>query len=318
LRDDLSRRDFTVNALAWSPDEGVADHFDGLRDLEQGVIRCVGGPEERFSEDALRILRCERFASTLDFTIEENTARAMHEMKEKLTPVARERVRVELVKAILGRGFERVFTQHADILFECIPELRLAVVFPEGSLHSYAHIIKSVACALEDITVRMALLLGKIEEREDCTAAEILRRLRFATRDIDYITELIKYQHAKILPERAEVKRWLGRIGPVQLVRLIEAKRADLTAMGEDPADMQRGTDEILSLCDEIIRNKECYNISMLAVSGDDLIVAGMKSGKEIGEMLRMLTEMVIDEILPNDRDALLAYLQNSKFTTRQ
>jgi tRNA nucleotidyltransferase (CCA-adding enzyme) len=330
LRDDLSRRDFTINALAWSPGEGVIDHFGGLSDLADGVIRCVGEPEARFAEDALRILRCVRFASTLGFIIEAGTVRAMREMKGNLALVAHERVRAELEKALLGRRFEAVFTEHRDILIQCIPEMAPAVdhpqIHPYHIYDVYRHIIKSVANAPRDVTVRMTMLLHDIGKPSCHTrdndgidhfrghdkasyemAKTSLNRLRFPARMSDDILTLIKYHDDRFVPEPSRIKRRLSRIGPRRFEMLIHVKRAD--AMAQSPSTnvttlkIIEGIEECFR---EILEKNECYAINMLAVDGDDLIEMGINPGKAVGDMLHLLLERVIDDDIPNERSDLL------------
>ncbi|MCL2068379.1 MAG: HD domain-containing protein [Oscillospiraceae bacterium] len=335
LRGDLSRRDFTVNALAWSPDEGVIDCFGGLSDLAGGIIRCVGSPKDRFGEDALRILRCARFASSLGFAIEADTARAMHAMKSSLSIVARERVRTELVKAILGRGFEGVFTEHRDILLECIPELAPCVDFPQNHPYHmydvYRHIIKSVASAEKDIIVRMAMLLHDIgkpachtrdeqgidhfrghQQKSHDMAEEILRRLRFPARMSEDILMLVKYHDDRFEHTPAEIKRRLARFGSRLFELLIRVKRADALAQAPNPHGIWlNGIGEVEEIFRDIIAKGECYCVSMLAVNGGDLIAAGMKPGKAVGDALGLLLERVISGEIENEREALLKFAAN-------
>ena len=332
--DDLVRRDFTINAMAWNLDKGLIDPFGGQKDLAAGLISCVGKPEERFCEDALRILRCVRFAAVLGFDIEENTANAMLKLCQRLDFVARERVRSELLAAIAGRYFYNVFIKYSQILFNIVPELAKSENFEHNSPYHiynvYEHTLHAIEYAPPDPIIRMALLLHDIgkpscyKQDADGTghfkghpevsaeiAEEILQRLRFSAEECGKITALVRYHDVDIPPTYAAVKRWLGKLGAELFADLITVKKADAQARAPIPAKKRfEEAEELLSIAEEILAKGECYKISMLAVSGNDIIDSGVPKGKAVGEMLQTLLERVIDEKIENKREALLEFVK--------
>lgn len=331
IREDLARRDFTINAMAYHPEKGLVDPFGGRNDLNAGIVRCVGEPELRFTEDALRILRCVRFASTLDFSIDGTTKEAMLCLLPKLDSVARERVRTELDKALLGAGFERVFRENPAVLVQIVPELEALLRFDQQTpYHIYdiwEHMLHAVQAAERQTVIRLTMLLHDIGKPQRFTvdangvghfkghatvSAEmgnhILRRLRYSNDMVEQVTTLISYHHLELPPTDKAVKRWLGKLGVKAFRQLMDVRRAD--ARAKNPVFGEKQLEEIAVLeqvADEVIRNGECFLVSQLAIGGKELIAAGMKPGREIGELLSQLTEAVIEEEVPNEQEALLA-----------
>ena len=330
LEMDLARRDFTINAMAYNPKTGLADHHGGERDLAGGIIRCVGDAGRRFREDALRIMRALRFASVFGFSIEDETARAMHENKALLHSIAAERIAAELNKLITGDGVGGVLSAHLPVLTEVIPEIAPMVGFEQNNpwhyLDVWQHTLAAVTNAAPDIVLRLAVLfhdLGKpkkYSEDEDGVghfyghsqvghdmAKEILQRLKYDSNTISAVTQLILYHDAEIVPRRGNIKRWLNRLGEERFLQLLEIKRADNRAQSAALAQKKlEMLDETKTLFDEIIGQRQCFRQRDLAVKGDDLIAIGIPEGPQIGIMLTRLTELVIDEQAENDRAALL------------
>ena len=331
LREDVARRDFTVNAMAYSPETGVMDFWGGREDLEKGIIRAVGEPDRRFNEDALRIMRAARFASVLDFEIDKATSESMIRNRGLLNSISAERINVELSKLLLGDGCERILTEYAVILTEIIPELAPVVGFDQRNYHHiydvYTHIVKAVVSCPKDRNVRMAALLHDVgkpdtfsigadgvghfyghSEKSVEIAENVLTRLKFDNASKNEILTLIKYHDPVIPVKRSAVGRWARRLGMDTLFKLLDLKAADNMAQAPEFIDRLKGYDEIREIANEMIAENACFSLRDLAVNGGDLIKsAGFTAGKAVGEALSALLDAVISEELPNDREVLLA-----------
>ncbi|MBQ9115878.1 MAG: HD domain-containing protein [Clostridia bacterium] len=330
LEEDVARRDFTVNAMAYSPDTGVMDFWGGRDDLRSGIIRAVGEPDRRFNEDALRIMRAMRFASVLDFQIDAETSDSMIRNRGLLQSISAERINVELSKLLLGDGCERILTEYAVILTEIIPELAPAIGFDQCNYHHiydvYTHIVKAVVNCPKDRNIRMAALMhdiGKPEvftvgndgvghfyghsERSVEIAENVLTRLKFDNDSKNEILTLIKYHDPVIPVKRAAVGRWARKLGMETLFKLLDLKAADNLAQAPEYADRLKGYDEIREIANEMIAENACFTLKNLAVNGGDLIKeCGYTPGKSIGETLSALLDAVISEELPNERAVLI------------
>lgn len=334
LEDDLARRDFTVNAMAYSAHRGLVDPFGGENDLRRGIISCVGDPETRFSEDALRILRALRFASTYDFAIAPATARAIHAQKELLARVAGERVREELCRLLCGKAVLEVLLNYSDVLCVPIPELAPCVGFAQHSRYHcydiYEHMAHSVAaCHTRDAVARFALLLHDVGKPRCFTqdgrgghfkghgeagfelAGPVLDRLRFDGRRRREILELVRYHDTPPEPTPKSVRRWLARLGPEQTARLLEVARADALAHAAwtVPSRLEK-LDAAEALLREALAEDACFTLKNLAVKGDDLLALGVPEGKQVGAVLNALLGEVLDGKIPNERAALMARVQ--------
>ncbi len=336
IAEDLSRRDFTVNAIAWSPDAGLVDLFGGREDLAAGVIRCVGEPALRFDEDALRILRALRFASVYDFTIDPATDAAARKLAPSLAGVAGERIREELLKLLCGRGAGRILRAYPDILSEIIPEIRPMIGYDQQNHHHsydlWEHTVRAVENMPPEADLRLAMLLhdtgkplvrttdehgeGHYRGHQQASAVIAARaadtlRLDNATRD--RVLLLVRYHDIPLRTESGEINldrsfllRKLNRFGETDLRDLIRIHRADRIATGySSPEREDRRMKERLDALDALLAEKPCYTLKDLAVNGHDLQAAGLR-GKEIGETLQRLLEDVMDGRVENSRDALL------------
>ena len=326
LKTDLSRRDFTVNAIAYSPNGGIVDFFGGINDLKKGVIRCVGDPAQRFREDALRILRAFRFASVLSFSIDGDTAKAMLENRVRIKNIAAERVANEINKMITGGKAGILMSEFFPIIAEIIPELIPTVGFgQERDYDLLSHILTGVDNAPKEVVIRLAVLFHDIAKpvcRAESNSAEhfckhsqlsadiaknILLRLKYDTAAIKQITELILYHDTNIPSDKKTVKRWLNKIGECGFRQLIQVKIAvAITESGSRQPEALDSLKKISALTDEIIEQQECFSLKDLAVSGEDFLAAGVKEGAEIGKLLNRLVDMVINEELENDKNELL------------
>lgn len=293
LRKDLARRDFTVNAMAYSPAAGLVDPFGGAEDLKAGILRSVGEPEARFSEDGLRIMRALRFASRLGFAIDPALDKALHSQRHLLGNISAERQNAELCGLLDGGGAGKVLAEYPDVLEAFIPEL--GSVIKEGR---WPWVAGRVAAVPGDRILRLALLLGELGEK---SARIILSRLRFDNATQEAVGGLVRRQHTPL--GQAGVLQWLNRLGAEQLGRLLLVKKA----LGlETPGDL----DAFEKRMQTALTEGQCYRLEDLAVDGNDVIRAGIRQGKEVGRTLCTLLERVMDGGLPNERDALLAALK--------
>jgi tRNA nucleotidyltransferase (CCA-adding enzyme) len=336
LQEDLSRRDFTVNAMAYRRTGELVDEFGGQQDLQQKIIRCVGDPDRRFQEDGLRILRALRFASVLNFAIEAKTSDSLIKNRHMLDHVARERISAEFTKLICGPGAEQVLREYREVFAQFIPEIRAAFDFPQNNPHHiydvWEHTLKSVAAIPPDPALRLTMFfhdLGKplcySEDKNGTghfyghpeTSAEltqsILKRLRYSKKIIRDVTLLVR-EHDLSLPDNEKIlRRRLNRLGEENLRRLIKIRAADTLA--KCPEDQQKlsllnKTQEVL---ERILKEKQCFSLRDLAVKGDDLIAAGIPQGSEVGLLLSQLLNAVLDGTCPNQRDALLNYAKRKR-----
>ena len=332
ISEDLARRDFTVNAMAYHPDEGLVDLYHGQADLQNQKIRCVGDSKTRFSEDALRIMRGLRFASTYDFSIAFETEEAMFETKQLLTKIAPERIVSEFRKLISGKNVENILLKYRDIFGQIIPELILMFDFEQRSPHHlydvWTHTVKSVAVSEQDIYVRLAVLFHDIGKPETFSVGEngvghfyshaslgtkitktILKRLKFDNLTADIVAELVKYHDAQIEVTEKSIKRWLNKIGKEQFERLLFVKEADAKSTVHAEEKLEK-IQNIKVLYRNVLEKDSCFSLKDLAVSGNDLITIGIPEGKLVGEFLIKMLNLVIDDEIPNQKDILLSYAE--------
>lgn len=352
VREDLARRDFTVNAMAWSPAAGLIDPFGGQRDLQARILRCVGRPADRFAEDALRVLRAPRFASQLDFVLEDATAAAARQCSQGVAHVSPERIYTELDKLLAGPAAGRVLAVYGGILTGALPEIAPCIGCTQpGRWHCYdvwQHTAVAVgAIAGQDLdrpllahgdavgprVLRWAALLHDLgkpacrttgpdgaahfpghNQRGGQMARCILRRLRAPVYLIEGAAALVAV-HDTPLPETdADTLRLLHRRGPQFVRRLCQLKLADLAAHAQNEAVAARtGEVQRFSQRMERLADTGCYRLSTLAVNGADVLAAGLRPGPAVGQALSALLQAVMDGKLPNDRDALLAALRGGR-----
>ena len=334
LREDLARRDFTMNAVAWSPAAGLADPFGGADDIRAGVIRCVGEPGTRFREDALRILRCLRFAATLGFRIEPATAEAARENRALLARISAERVAAELKKLVCGPDVRRVVLEETDILGAVLPELLPLRGFDQRNPNHCYDILEHAAAVCEalppEMPLRLAGLLhdvGKPEcfftddagvghfyghaQRGAELVEPLLRRLRFDNESRERITELVRRHDMRIEPTETGVLRALRRFGPDFFFQLVRLKRADALAHAPGPArdERVRRSEALEALGRALLERSACVSLKDLAVNGRDLLAAGYAPGPELGKALNTLLDAVTDGQVENEKAALLGFL---------
>lgn len=334
LEEDLARRDYTVNAMAMDLRGRIADPWGGRADLTAGVLRAVGAPEERFGEDALRILRGLRFAARLGFAIEPQTGEAMVRRSGDLREIAPERVRVELEGLLLGSHAARALLDWPQVLGAVLPEILPCVGFDQRSrYHCYdvwEHTARAVEAAPPQPVPRWTMLLhdlGKLDTfslgedgeghfyghwRESVKKAEaILDRLRFDNHSRRTILTLVERHDCELPLDQKAVRRNLARYGEETLRLLLAVKRADNLAQAPAYRDRQRTLDQWEALLDLTLREDSCFSLRQLAVKGNDLTALGLQ-GPAVGKALSDLLELVMDDTLPNQRAILLDYAKET------
>lgn len=328
LKEDLMRRDFTVNAMAAHPDEGVIDLFGGQEDLKNRIIRAVGNPEMRFTEDALRILRAVRFASTYDFTIDEETASAASRLAPTLENVSEERIFVELKKLLCGKGAKRILLGYPEIIFTVLPELRgmhnLPQVNPHHAYDVWTHTAYTVEAAPAEPVYRLTMLLhdaGKPERKTTDEkgidhfighapvsakiAEKALLRLKSDRATIQTVTRLVLEHDLRVPEKRINIRRQISRIGKDLFPMLIEVIRADF--LGQNPEMLEEKlayAEALRREYDCAIEENACLTLRDMHITGRDLMAMGIK-GKAIGLVLDKLLNDVISEKTENEPDAL-------------
>ena len=336
IQEDLARRDFTVNAMAWSPSRGFADPFGGQADLRAGILRAVGDPATRFQEDSLRILRGIRFAVRFNLQPETATLHAMKSLAPLMENLARERVFDELCKLLPLVNAQNLQT-FGSILASVIPELQPMIGFDQHSPHHAYDLFTHTAYVVEhtppQLSLRWAALLhdtGKVPtftqdangrghfyghaKESAAFADQILRRLKAPTALREEVVTLIELHMTKLEPEKKVLRRWLSRLGAPMLQQLLTLQQADMRSKGTDITAEFQIFDRIYALLAEINAENACLSLKDLAVNGNDLIALGY-TGKAIGITLNRLLELVLDEQLPNRKEDLLNFIQENKET---
>ena len=340
LTEDLARRDFTVNAMAWSPDTGLADPFNGQQDLADNLIRCVGEAEKRFDEDALRILRALRFASVYDFAIEPATSAALRKMAPDLSRVAGERIREELLKLLCGKAAGRILREYPEVLAEIIPEIRPMIGYDQQNHHHsydlWEHTVRGIEGVPAEPILRLTMLLhdtGKIAARttdekgeghykghqkySEQIARKTAEALHLDNASRERLCNLVLHhdiplrtESGAINTDRSFLLRRLNRFGEGDLRTLFLIHRSDRVATGYTTQEREDARlKERMAALDALLAEQPCFTLKDLAVNGRDLIAAGLK-GKAVGEALQALLEAVMDGKVPNEKDALLSEIR--------
>lgn len=335
LYDDLSRRDFTINSMAYNNNIGLIDNFGGLNDIKNKVIRCVGDPGTRFEEDALRILRAVRFASVLDFYIEPKTKIALFEKIELLRFISNERVRDELLKLISGKNVLNILLEYKELFFHIIPELRPCDSTQQNTPHHcynvYEHIAHSVSNVDSTPHLRMTMLLHDIGKPKTLKTDEygidhfkthpavsrqmadiILKRLRFSKNDTKYICDLISQHDNRFPPEEKAVKKFLSEYGEYFFDDYVKIRLADTFAQSEYMRDEKLNIIKNVKIIGEkIVSSDSPLIIKDLNINGNDLLEIGL-IGNQIGEMLNKILAAVLDNKLQNNKKELINYAKNN------
>jgi tRNA nucleotidyltransferase (CCA-adding enzyme) len=342
LTEDLKRRDFTINAMAYNEREGFIDLFGGMEDIKKKLIRCVGSAEERFSEDALRILRAVRFSAQLGFSIEEETLAAVRTKAINLSSISAERIRVELTKLLLSNHPDRLLDLYeTGITKVVLPEFdQLMITEHNNTHHIYSvgeHTLRTVqevagtqessafdsrertilrwTMLLHDIEKPSCISIGKDgqhhflghQEKGANTAKRILRRLKFDNDTIDCVVHLIRWHDHRFELTPEGMRRTMSKVGKEYMPLLFEVYRADSSAKHPLYAETkQKQLEEARMLYQSILDRGECVNLKELDINGNDLIALGLKPGRQIGEILTDLLEQVLINPESNHKDQLL------------
>lgn len=334
LKEDLARRDFTMNALAYSNSRGLQDRFDGLKDIENGIIRCVGSPDRRFGEDALRILRALRFSSVLGFEIEKKTAKSIRKNAYLLKNISVERIMSEFVRILCGKNAERILLEYPDVIAEILPEVRNMAGFEQHNPHHvydvWTHTVKVIAGVRPTKTLRLAALFHdmgkpkafKMDEKgvghfkghpdiSEKIAESELKRLKSDNRTLKDVCKLVKYHDVRPYVNKS-IRRYIANVGMDMFEDMLELKRADTRA--QSPAYLEDTLKYIDFLEDMYRSEKEKNNdftLKTLKINGEDLKKIGFSDGRAIGYCLNTLLLQVIDGEIENNRDILLEYAGN-------
>lgn len=331
LKEDLRRRDFTINAMAYNERSGLVDLYGGMQDMENRVIRCVGDAMERFEEDALRMLRAVRFSAQLGYRIDEKTREAVKAMASNLQKISAERIQAELIKLVTSPHPDALRTAYElGITAQILPEFDLCMETPQRHKHHCydvgEHILHSMLGVEPDKVLRLAMLFHDIGKPQTLTVdadgtthnkkhplegekitRRVMRRLKFDNDTTEKVTKLVLYHDYDIAPNEAGVRRAVNRIGEDIFAMIFVVRRADIAAQSDY---MREEKLQKVAYIEEIYRRisdrKDAVTLKDLAISGKDLIAAGMAPGRQIGETLHALLDRVLDDPCLNQREILL------------
>ncbi len=335
LVEDLKRRDFTINAMAYNDRVGIVDEFDGIGDLKRGIIRCVGNPKDRFEEDALRMLRAVRFSAQLGFSIEEDTKQAIKTLAENLEKISAERIQVELVKLLVSDHPEYIKTAYeTGITAVVLPEFDACMNCEQNHpFHIYnvgEHTIHSLMAVEADKVLRLTMLfhdfgkpLTHSRNEEGVSrfyghaavsadmAREVMRRLKFDNDTTDKVKKLVAEHDRFIKNDPNRVRRAVSKIGKDLFLYFLKVRRADILA--QNPVMQEERLKELETLerrYEEILQKDEAVSVKELKIDGKDLLNAGIPQGKQIGELLSQLLDLVLEEPEKNQKEILLDYVK--------
>ena len=331
LKEDLLRRDFTINAMAYNESEGLIDIFGGIEDLNNKTIRCVGNARARFGEDALRILRAVRFAAQLGFDIEEETRDGIRELAPTLANISAERIQVELIKMLVSPNPDLMRTAYElGITKVILPEFdAMMETTQETPHHMYSvgeHTLRAIEAVPADKVLRLTMLFHDIAKplmktvdengcahfkMHDLKGADmtkvILRRLKFDNDTLNKVVKLVRYHDYRISADSRSVRRAMNKVGEDLFPLYHEVRQADTLAQSIYLREEKlQNLAEVWGTYEEILEKKECVSLKTMAISGSDLIANGMEPGKEIGRVLNALLELVIENPEYNTKETLL------------
>lgn len=332
LEEDLKRRDFTINAMAYNEKDGLVDLFDGINDIQRGLIRCVGDPARRFSEDALRIMRAVRFSAQLGYQIDEPTREAIRRLAPNLKHISAERIQTELVKLVMSPHPEYLKTAYElGITKVVFPEFDKCMEMPQNNPHHCfgvgEHTLESMKAVPADRILRLTMLFHDIGKPETITVDEegishfhghpaiseeigrkVLRRLKFDNHTIDQVTRLVRYHDYYVEPSQRCVRRAIMKVGEDIFPMLLQVKKADMEAQSSyQREEKEENLKEVSRIYEQILAQKQCVSLKTLDVTGRDLMEqTGMLPGKRIGEVLKYLLDFVVDDPARNQKEILL------------
>jgi len=341
--EDLKRRDFTINAMAYNPKTGLIDPFNGMDDIRHKKIKCVGSAKERFREDALRILRAIRLASQLEFTIVPGTDWEIHQQYKNLENISIERINSEFCKIAQSEEFCIQLILYSEVFSLFIPELKDMIGFQQNNPHHaydvYEHTFQAIEhCKSDDLIVRLAVFFhdfGKphcFQDEDDGLrhfkghgkvsadmTNDIMKRLRFDNNTRNEVVELVYYHDATFEIGEKYIKRWLNKIGEKQFRRLLSVRGADIKGQKQHyDKDRLQKVENIEILLGEILSEESCFSLKDLAINGNDIKkILLLKEGKDIGVWLNKILKLVIDGDLKNTREDLISFItKGQQFTT--
>ncbi len=331
LAEDLKRRDFTINAMAYNESRGLVDLYGGLADMEAGIIRCVGDARERFTEDALRMMRAVRFSAQLGYRIDEKTREAIKALAPNLRKISAERIQTELVKLVVSPHPDYLRTAYEMcITAQVLPEFDLCMETPQNNPHHCynvgEHILHSMLAVRADKVLRLGMLFHDIGKPQTMTVDEngithnrkhpvvgaemtrkILRRLKFDNDTTDKVTKLVLYHDQEIGATQTGVRQAIHRMGENIFPLMFAVYRADISAQSDYKREEKlQKLSYIEGLYEEVCRQGDAVNLKDLAITGADLIAQGMKPGREIGAVLQELLDIVLEDPTLNTPEQLL------------
>ncbi len=300
LEEDLKRRDFTINAMAYNDEHGIVDIFDGVGDLQRKIIRCVGNAHDRFDEDALRILRAVRFSAQLGFGIEENTARAAKELAVNLKRISSERIHTEFNKMLKSAHPDYFSVADAIGIMEIVlPEYHVMSAEDKAFVGALA---KECACQLPERYAAMLFMSGGYSEEDPAdTAKRVLKRLKLDNDTINTASMLLRFGMLEITDDESRIRHIIYETGDKNILRILDFRTAYEKCIGNDIADVRRMYD----ICNMIFERGDCVSLKNLAITGRELIAMGVPAGRQMGEILNSLLMLVLDNPQLNDREQL-------------
>lgn len=300
LEEDLKRRDFTINAMAYNDEHGIVDIFDGVGDLQRKIIRCVGNAHDRFDEDALRILRAVRFSAQLGFGIEENTAGAAKELAVNLKRISSERIHTEFNKMLKSPHPDYFSVADAIGIMEIVlPEYHVMSAEDKAFVGALA---KECACLLPERYAAMLFMSGRYSEEGPAdTAKRVLKRLKLDNDTINTASMLLRFGMLEITDDESRIRHIIYETGDKNILRILDFRAAYEKCIGNDITDVRRMYD----ICNMIFERGDCVSLKNLAITGRELIAMGVPAGRQMGEILNSLLMLVLDNPQLNDREQL-------------
>lgn len=336
VKEDLERRDFTVNAMAYNPQEGIVDPFGGRQDLEKGRIRCVGDPDKRFSEDALRIMRALRFASVYGFEIDPDTAGSLHKNAHLLSRVSAERLFSEMTKLLMGEHAHKVLAEYYDVIGVFVPEILPTVGFdqrnPHHHLDVWGHTLEVIRRSPRERIMRWSALLHDLGKPESYVfgsdnkghfprhqiygakiASAVLKRLKCDNATRDAVVSLIAEHDLYFDGDERDMRYVIRRLGKEVTARALEFRIYDGASQAPDTVEeKERSARRAIEIYDKVISSGLCCTVAQLDINGNDLKDLGVRPGRQIGNILELLLDAVIDGSCPNERQGLIKYAKEN------
>lgn len=329
VQQDLARRDFTMNAIAYSDKTGYVDPFGGISDINKRTVRCVGEPGKRFDEDRLRVLRAVRFSSELGFRLHEDTAYAVHDYANRLDGLAKERISAELCRLLLGENAKQVLTEYSDVIISAIPALERIYNYEQNNPYHvydlYEHTVNCISYIEPVLHLRLAALfhdigkpLRKTTDKDgvchykghpavsEAIAYSVLKGLKLPNKLCNTVCTLIKHHDEKIAPDSIRIKRLMSTLGVDMFFDLLKLQKADILSQNPKYYSRLEALNEVYKQANEILKTSTALNVKDLKINGDDMIALGVPRGKRIGEILNELLELVVSNKLYNDREMLI------------